>query len=1230
MDKNTLEILQKFIAERVLVIDGAIGTMLQRHTLSESDFRGSRFAAHAKNLKGNLDLLSISRPDLIENLHREYLEAGADILTTNSFSSTRIAQADYALESLVPELNIAAAKLAKKVAQEYTKRYPTRPRFVAGSLGPTNRTASLSPDVSRPGFRAVTFDELQAAYFEQVQHLVEGGVDLILIETSFDTLNAKAAIAAVGKYGDKIATPIPLIVSGTITDASGRTLSGQTPSAFFISIAHAPNLIAVGLNCALGAKQLRPYLEELSRIADVPICCYPNAGLPNEFGQYDQSADEFAELVGGFVSEGLVNVVGGCCGTTPLHIRKLVDAVGELEPRQIPARRPGLALSGLEPLWITDQQNFVNIGERTNVTGSKKFADLIKGGDLDAGLAIAREQVLAGAQVIDINFDEGMLDGERLMPEFVNLLASEPEISRVPFMIDSSKWSVIEAGLKCLQGKGIVNSISLKEGEEKFIECARKVRSYGAAVVVMAFDEQGQADSYERRIQICERAYKVLTEKVGFNAQDIIFDPNILTVGTGIEEHSRYAISFLEATRWIKQNLPQAKVSGGVSNISFSFRGNNRVREAMHAAFLYHAIQAGMDMGIVNAQQLIVYDEIEPELLTAVEDVLFNRRNDATERLIELAETFRGVKGKKVDDGSNDWRFKPANERLTHALIRGIDQFIEGDTEEVRAASSRALDVIEGPLMDGMNVVGDLFGAGKMFLPQVVKSARVMKKAVAYLIPYIEREKREGEAPRTAGTIVMATVKGDVHDIGKNIVGVVLSCNNYRVVDLGVMVPADVILRRAEEEQADIIGLSGLITPSLDEMMHVASEMERLGVKLPLLIGGATTSKRHTAIKIAPQYGGPTIHVADASKSVPVVAALLNPDERSKLAAATAAEYAELRAVHERGETTRDYCSFSEAKENAFTTEWQSYRPPTPHKLGVQVIEDVPIETLSHYIDWHPFFLAWEMRGKYPDILHSARYGEEARKLFADAQEMLAQSELHEFLKTRGVCGIFPANAIGEDVAVYADNSRSETIAVLHFLRQQHKKRAGVSNFSLSDFVAPLESGVADYIGAFAVTAGIGIEKQIERYERDHDDYRSIMLKAIADRLAEAFAEYLHEVVRKEYWGYATIENFSTKQLVREQYQGIRPAPGYPACPDHTEKAALFKLIEVEKNTGITLTENFAMHPAAAVCGLYFSHPEANYFGLGKIDRDQVQVYAERKGMSIKEIERWLAPNLGY
>ncbi|MFA6596484.1 MAG: methionine synthase [Ignavibacteriaceae bacterium] len=1228
--KTKFEILQELLKQRILVLDGAMGTMIQRHNLTEEDFRGEQFKNHPHDLKGNNDLLSLTQPEIIKNIHREYLVAGADIIETNTFNSTSISQADYKAESFVYDLNFHAAKLAKEATDEFTKQNPDKPRFVAGALGPLNKTLSLSPDVNDPGFRAVTFDEVVASYTEQLRGLIDGGVDILLVETVFDTLNAKAAIFAISEYTRKIVRELPVMISGTVVDQSGRTLSGQTTEAFWISISHTKNLLSVGLNCSLGATQMRPFLKELSRVATCNVSVYPNAGLPNHFGEYDETAEMMSSTLKDFASENLFNIVGGCCGTTPEHIKAIAEMVKDFSPRQIPQKDFYLSLSGLEPLVIRPETNFVNVGERTNVAGSKAFAKMILNGDYEAALSVARQQVENGAQVIDINMDEGMLDSEEAMKKFVNLLQAEPDIARIPIMLDSSKWSVIESGLKCIQGKSIVNSISMKEGEEAFREHARKVLEYGAAVIVMAFDEQGQADSYERRIAICERAYKILVDEIGFPPYDIIFDPNILTVATGIEEHNNYAVDYIEATRWIKQHLPHAKVSGGVSNVSFSFRGNNLVREAMHSAFLYHAIKAGMDMGIVNAGQLEVYEEIPKDLLELVEDVLLNRKPEATERLITFADSVK-QKGKEaiiVDE----WRKAHVEERLKHALIKGIVDYIEEDTEEARKLYPQAIGVIEGPLMSGMNAVGDLFGAGKMFLPQVVKSARVMKKSVAYLIPFIEAEKTAAKDLSQVGKVLMATVKGDVHDIGKNIVGVVLGCNSYNVIDLGVMVPTEKILDTAIAEKVDVIGLSGLITPSLEVMVEVAKEMERRGMKLPLMIGGATTSRIHTAVKIAPHYSGAVIHVLDASRSVPVVSNLVNQDEnvRESFKEKIKKEYAKLREDHLKKREEKNYLSIGEARKNKFTCDWKDAQISIPKKLGVTKLEDYPLEILRNYIDWTPFFQTWELKGKYPKIFDDTSVGAEAKKLFDDANKLLDKIISERLLQANGVIGLFPANSEGDDIEVYTDESRKRIMHSLHTLRNQNTKAETANNLALADFIAPKESGVNDYVGAFAVTTGIGIEKLIEKFEKDHDDYNSIMVKALADRLAEAFAEHLHEKVRKEFWGYAQNENLSSEELVKEKYRGIRPAPGYPAQPDHTEKKIIFDLLQAEKNTGIQLTESLAMYPTAAVSGLYFANPQAKYFNVGKISKDQVLDYHKRKGMSIEEVEKWLAPILNY
>ncbi|GIV58186.1 MAG: methionine synthase [Rhodothermaceae bacterium] len=1225
----SFDTLADLLRRRILVLDGAMGTMIQRHHLTEDDFRGARFADHGQPLRGNNDLLSLTRPDVIRDVHRAYLDAGADLIETNTFNATSISQADYGTEALAYELNVAAARLAREAADEYTRRTPEKPRFVAGAIGPLNKALSLSPDVENPGFRAVTFDEVRAAYAEQVAGLVDGGVDVLLVETVFDTLNAKAALVAIQEHFQRTGRVLPVMISGTIVDQSGRTLSGQTPEAFWISIAHMPHLLSVGLNCALGSAQMRPFLEELAGVATVFTSLYPNAGLPNAFGGYDETPEFMAAQIDAYARDGFLNLVGGCCGTTPEHIRALAEVAARHAPRRIPERPRTLRLAGLEPLVFRPGLNFVNIGERTNVTGSRRFARLIREENYEEAVSVARQQVENGAQLIDVNMDEGMLDGAAAMTRFLNLIAAEPDIARVPVVIDSSKWEVIEAGLKCVQGKAVVNSISLKEGEDVFLEQARKARMYGAAVIVMAFDEQGQADTLERRIAVCERAYRLLTEQAGFPPEDIIFDPNIFAVATGLPEHNRYALDFLEATRWIKANLPHARVSGGVSNLSFSFRGNDRVREAMHTCFLYHAIQAGMDMGIVNAGQIAVYEEIEPELRARIEDVLFDRRPDATERLVAYAEGLK-EKGGATAERDEAWRQAPVEERLRHALVKGITDYIEADVEEARQKYPSPLDVIEGPLMDGMNVVGDLFGAGKMFLPQVVKSARVMKKAVAYLTPYIEAEKARRADDRPRAKVLLATVKGDVHDIGKNIVGVVLGCNNYEVIDLGVMVPADRILAEARAHGADLIGLSGLITPSLDEMVHVAKEMTREGFTTPLLIGGATTSKVHTAVKIAPHYAGPVVHVLDASRAVAVVSRLTSDDARDAFVAGVAADYEAVRQAHARRTDRTAYLSLSEARANAFTSDWEAVPITTPHRLGVTVLRNFPLEKLRRYIDWTPFFQAWELRGKYPAIFDDPEKGPVARKLFEDANALLDELIAGGLLTAHGVFGLFPASAVGDDIEVYTGEDRTEVAAVLHTLRQQAAKTPGRPNRALADYVAPKASGVPDYVGAFAVTAGHGVDALVARYEAEHDDYRAILVKALADRLAEAFAEHLHERVRKVYWGYAPDEAFTNEDLIAERYRGIRPAPGYPAQPDHTEKRILWDLLDAEANTGITLTESLAMMPAASVCGLYLAHPEAAYFNVGQLGRDQIEDYARRKGMPVAEVERWLAPRLNY
>ena len=1375
------EEFKKILSERILVIDGAMGTMIQHHKLTEEQYRGERFKDHPFNLKGNNDILCITQPEIIKGIHRDYFEAGADIVETNTFNGTPISQADYHTQEFCYEINFEAAKIAKEVANEF--KDTDKPRFVAGALGPTNKTLSISPNVNDPGYRAVTFDEMVEAYYQQTRGLVEGGVDILLIETIFDTLNAKAAIVAIQNYLEEHNLDIPLMISGTIVDMSGRTLSGQTVEAFYISISHAKNLVSVGLNCALGAKQMRPFVEDLSNISDKFISVYPNAGLPNEMGGYDETPNSMAAVLEDFLASGFVNIVGGCCGTTPEHIKAIAERVKHHKPRIPKKQEPYFRLSGLEPVILRPDSNFMNIGERTNVTGSKKFARLIKEEKYDEALSVARDQVEGGAQVLDVNMDEGMLDSEKAMTKFLNLLEAEPDIAKLPIMIDSSKWSVIEAGLKCLQGKGIVNSISLKEGEEVFKEHAKKVLSYGAAVIVMAFDEKGQADTFERRIEICKRAYDILTKEVGFPPQDIIFDPNILAIATGMSEHNNYAVDYIEATKWIKQNLPLAKVSGGVSNLSFSFRGNDIVREAMHSAFLYHAIKAGMDMGIVNAGQLVVYEEIPKDLLELVEDVILNRRPDATERLIEFAEKIKKQDKIHVEEKKDEWRNLPVEERLKHALVKGITDYIDFDIEEALKKYSNPLEIIEGPLMSGMNVVGDLFGAGKMFLPQVVKSARVMKKAVAILEPHFNAQPstpslREGGLPKWAtadkesyqklkifaqkhkdnptkaeeivwqllkskqlekfkfrrqhiigkyiadfvcldrmliieidgkihqlpenqesdkirtewleskgfkvirftndevlenidrvlnkileslksrkshkllqydddlkvpslggelgeaatGRILLATVKGDVHDIGKNIVGVVLGCNSYNVIDLGVMVHAEKIIQTAIDEKVDVIGLSGLITPSLDEMVHVAKEMQRRGLKIPLLIGGATTSRIHTAVKIDPNYEGAVIHVLDASRSVPVVSNLLNPvkSDQEKYIQSVKDEYKKLREEYLKKKLEKNLITIEKARENKYKIDWSKTQIKKPNKLGVTVLKDYSLSILKNYIDWTPFFQTWELKGKYPAIFEDEKVGIEAKKLFDDANKLLDKVISEKLLTANAVFGIFPANSVGDDIEVYSDESRKGVLTVLHTLRQQMQKTEGQPNIALADFIAPKETGTNDYIGAFAVTAGIGIEKLIEQFEKNHDDYNSIMIKAIADRLAEAFAEYLHEQVRKKYWGYSSDENFSNEDLIKEKYIGIRPAPGYPAQPDHTEKPIIFELLKVEENAGIKLTESMAMYPTASVSGLYFAHPEAKYFNVGKIDKDQVLDYHRRKGMSVEEIERWLSPILNY
>ena len=1219
--------LTELLEERILVLDGAMGTMIQQHELHEEDFRGDPFADHGHDLKGNNDLLSVTRPDLIRGVHEDFLDAGSDLIETNTFSATSVAQEDYGLEEDAYDLNVASAEVAREAADHYST--DEKPRFVAGAIGPTNKTLSVSPDVEDPGFREIQWQELVDAYQEQVRGLIDGGVDVLLVETIFDTLNAKAALFAIQNHFEETGEELPVMVSGTIVDQSGRTLSGQTPEAFWQSISHMPQLLSVGLNCALGSEQMRPFIQELAGAATVPTSLYPNAGLPNEFGGYDETAAFMAEQFEDYAESGFVNIVGGCCGTTPEHIRAIADVADRHAPREVPEDDHMTRLSGLEPLTFRPEMRFVNIGERTNVTGSARFKRLIKNGDYQEALSVGRQQVENGAQVVDVNMDEGMLDSGDAMEKFLKLVAAEPEIARVPLVIDSSKWEVIERGLQWTQGKAVVNSISLKEGEEQFKEQARTARKYGAAVIVMAFDEDGQADTLQRRKDICQRAYDILTEELNFPPQDIIFDPNIFAVATGIEKHRSYAKDFIEATRWIKDNLPHAKVSGGVSNISFSFRGNDRVREAMHTIFLYHAIDAGMDTGIVNAGQIEVYDEIDDELREAIEDVIFDRRDDATDRLVDLAEEYRGQGGKKQEK-DDEWRDAPVEDRIEHALKKGITDHIEDDAEEARQKLDSPLGVIEGPLMDGMNVVGDLFGAGKMFLPQVVKSARVMKKAVGYLVPYIEEEKKEKGISNDQPKVLLATVKGDVHDIGKNIVGVVLACNGFEVIDMGVMVPADDILQKAEEEDVDVIGLSGLITPSLDEMVHVADELTREDFDQPLLIGGATTSKIHTAVKIAPSYDHGVVHVLDASRSVGVVNDLMNEDKKEEFLAEVEDDHDRMRDRHEGRSERKTYLSLEDARENRFTSDWSEVPITTPNQLGVQAFPDYAISELRDYIDWTPFFIAWQLKGKYPRILEDEEKGEEARELLGDAQDMLDKIVEEEWLKAHGVIGLWPANSVGDDLELYTSEDRDEVLATWHHLRQQSEKRSGQPNRALSDFVAPKDSGRADYTGAFAVTAGHGIEEHVARFEENHDDYNAILLKSLADRLAEAFAERLHEKVRRDIWGYVPEEDLDNEELVREQYRGIRPAPGYPACPDHTEKPSMWTLMDVEDRTGATLTENLAMHPGASVCGQFFAHPEADYYNVGQIARDQIEDYAARKGMAVEDVEQWLGSRLAY
>lgn len=1224
MGSNVRQKIDALLKQRILLIDGGMGTMIQDYKLEEQDYRGERFADWHSDLKGNNDLLVLTQPKLIKDIHSQYLEAGADILETNTFNATTIAMADYDMESLSEEINFAAATLAREAADEWTAKTPEKPRFVAGVLGPTNRTCSISPDVNDPGYRNVSFDELVVAYSESTRALIKGGSDLILIETIFDTLNAKACAFAVESVFEEVGITLPVMISGTITDASGRTLSGQTTEAFYNALRHVKP-ISFGLNCALGPDELREYVGEMSRISESYVSAHPNAGLPNAFGEYDLSPEDMAEHVKEWAESGFLNLIGGCCGTTPEHIRQMAEAVEGIAPRQLPELPVSCRLSGLEPLTIAKESLFVNVGERTNVTGSARFKRLIKEELYDEALSVAREQVENGAQIIDINMDEGMLDAEACMVKFLNLCASEPEISKVPVMVDSSKWEVIEAGLKCIQGKGIVNSISLKEGKEKFVEQAKLVRRYGAAVIVMAFDEVGQADTRERKVEICTNAYNILVDEVGFPPEDIIFDPNIFAVATGIEEHNNYAVDFIDAVGDIKRDLPHAMISGGVSNVSFSFRGNNYVREAIHAVFLYHCFKNGMDMGIVNAGQLEIYDNVPEDLRDAVEDVVLNRREDSTERLLDMAtEYLERAVGKVEDKSALEWRTWPVEKRLEHSLVKGITDFIVEDTEEARVNSDRPIEVIEGPLMDGMNVVGDLFGAGKMFLPQVVKSARVMKQAVAHLEPFINASKEVGASN---GKILLATVKGDVHDIGKNIVGVVLQCNNYDIIDLGVMVSCEKILKVAKEENVDIIGLSGLITPSLDEMVHVAKEMERQGFKLPLLIGGATTSKAHTAVKIEQNYSEPVVYVNNASRAVGVCTSLLSEELKPAFVEKLDLDYERVRDQHNRKKPRTKPVTLEQARANKVAIDWDAYTPPAPAKPGVHVFNDFDVATLRDYIDWTPFFMTWSLVGKYPAILDHEEVGEEAKRLFKDANELLDRVEKEKLLEARGMCAMFPANSVGDDIEVYTDESRTEVLKVLHNLRQQTEKPKGF-NYCLSDYIAPKESGKADWIGGFAVTGGIGERELADEYKANGDDYNAIMIQAVADRLAEAFAEYLHQEVRKDIWGYAPDEDLSNDDLIREKYQGIRPAPGYPACPEHTEKGTLWELMDVEKTIEMSLTSSYAMWPGASVSGMYFSHPDSRYFAIAQIQQDQVDSYADRKGWDMLEAEKWLGPNI--
>ena len=1219
--------IEEILKDRIMILDGAMGTMIQGHDFSEEDFRGERFKDWPCSIKGNNDLLSITQTQAIKDIHRQYFAAGSDIVETNTFNATTIAMADYEMESISREINLVSAKLAREVADEFTLAEPEKPRFVAGVLGPTNRTCSISPDVNDPGFRNITFNELVEAYCESTHALIEGGCDIIMVETVFDTLNAKACLFAVETVFEELGYKLPIMISGTITDASGRTLTGQTTEAFYNSIRHVEPL-SIGLNCALGPAELRQYVEDLSRICEFPVSTHPNAGLPNEFGGYDLDAEEMSESIEEWAESGFLNIVGGCCGTTPAHIQKMAEKLDDIAPRVLPEIEVACRLSGLEPYNIFKDSLYSNVGERTNVTGSARFLRLIKEGDFTTALEVALHQVEAGAQIIDINMDEGMLESKEAMVRFLNLIASEPDISCVPIMIDSSKWDVIEAGLQCVQGKCVVNSISLKEGEEAFLHQAKLIKRYGAAAIVMAFDEEGQADTYERKVEICQRAYDVLTQKVGFPPEDIIFDPNIFAIATGIEEHNNYAVDFIEATRYIRENLPHAGVSGGVSNVSFSFRGNNPVREAIHGVFLYHAVKAGMNMGIVNAAQLAIYDDIDRELKDAVEYAVLNHGDDATEKLLDVAETYRNAGSKsKTHVQDLSWREKDVVDRLAHSLVKGITEYIIEDTEEARLMFSRPIEVIEGPLMDGMNIVGDLFGSGKMFLPQVVKSARVMKQAVAHLNPYIELEKTPGQSN---GKVVMATVKGDVHDIGKNIVGIVLQCNGYEVFDLGVMVSVESIIKCVKENDADVIGLSGLITPSLDEMVHNVKAFTRAGIDIPVLIGGATCSKIHNAVKIAPHYEHGALYVADASRSVPIVTRLLNKETGQACIDEHYAEYDAMREKRLQQGNRKALVSLEAARANKCTFDYENNPPMKPNVMGKQVFVDYPLEKLLERIDWTPFFRSWELHGKYPKILTDKVVGEEATKLFADAQEMLGKIISEKWLTAKAVIGLFPANSVEDDIEIYSDESRSDVLMTTHHLRQQLERVGGNNNFALSDFVAPKASKVPDYMGGFAVTTGVGIDEHIERFEKNHDDYSSIMLKSLADRLAEAFAEHMHERVRKEFWGYAADEVLDNEALIKEKYKGIRPAPGYPACPDHTEKALLWDLLTPDQDIGLNITESFAMFPTAAVSGWYFAHPESRYFGVSDIKRDQVDDYAARKGMSIQEVERWLSPNLSY